>query len=64
MGDDAFHLGGGESDVVDPDKECYPAGQGVGAISDLEPAGDLVARIVAEAEAILAGLSGVLEPSP
>ena len=27
---------------VDPDRECYPAGQGVGAIHDLVPAGELV----------------------
>ena len=35
---------------VDPDKECYPAGQGVGAIHELVPAGDLVRQIVDEAE--------------
>ena len=39
---------------VDPDKECYPAGQGVGAIHELVPAGDLVRRIVDEAEHALA----------
>jgi len=49
--DQAMHLGGDELTIgVDPDKECYPAGQGVGAIHDLEPAGDLVKRFVAEAE--------------
>jgi enoyl-[acyl-carrier protein] reductase II len=50
----ALHLGGDESTPVDPKKECYPAGQGVGAIDELEPAGDVVRRIVEEAEHALA----------
>ncbi|MFM7224744.1 MAG: NAD(P)H-dependent flavin oxidoreductase [Actinomycetota bacterium] len=49
----ALHLGGDEHTPVDPDRECYPAGQGVGAIDVLEPAGDIVRRIGAEAEAAL-----------
>ena len=53
MGDNAFHLGGDEATPVDPDKECYPAGQGVGAIEALIPAGELVQRFVDEAEAAL-----------
>jgi enoyl-[acyl-carrier protein] reductase II len=48
--DGAMHLGGDDLMNVDPDKECYPAGQGVGAIHELVPAGDLVRRFVAEAE--------------
>lgn len=49
--DGALHLGAGnDAGAVDPDKECYPAGQGVGAIHELTPAGDLVRRIVKEAE--------------
>ncbi len=50
----ALHLGGDENSDVDPDKECYPAGQGVGAIDELIPAGDLVRQIVEEAERALA----------
>jgi enoyl-[acyl-carrier protein] reductase II len=50
----ALHLGGDENTPVDPNKECYPSGQGVGAIGALEPAGDIVARIVEEAEHALA----------
>ena len=50
----ALHLGGDEHSDVDPKKECYPSGQGVGAIHELEPAGDVVRRIVAEAEHSLA----------
>jgi enoyl-[acyl-carrier protein] reductase II len=56
----ALHLGGDESSDVDPDKECYPAGQGVGAIHALVPAGELVVRIVEEAEAALGRASRVL----
>ncbi len=53
--DGAMHLGGDNlTEGVDPDKECYPAGQGVGAISELVPAGELVRRFVDEAEAMLA----------
>ena len=49
-----MHLGGDSfSEGVDVDKECYPAGQGVGAISELVPAGDLVRRFVSEAEVAL-----------
>ena len=58
MQEGVFHLGGDEStDGVDPERECYPAGQGVGGINALEPAGDIVRRIVEEAEAVLAGLA-------
>lgn len=54
----AIHMGAGpDAEGVDPDKECYPSGQGVGAIDELEPAGDIVRRIVAEAEKVLADLA-------
>lgn len=50
-----FHLGGDEStDGVDPDLECYPAGQAVGGITAVRPAGDIVRSLVSEAEAVLA----------
>ena len=56
----ALHLGGDSfSDGVDVDKECYPAGQGVGGISELVPAGVLVERFVAEAEAVLDRLAAL-----
>lgn len=52
----AFHLGADEdADGVDPDREGYPAGQGVGAIGGLVAAADLVRRFVEEAETALAG---------
>lgn len=54
MNDGANHLGLGlDDDRVDPDKEFFPAGQGVGAIDSLVPAAELVARFVSEAEAVL-----------
>jgi enoyl-[acyl-carrier protein] reductase II len=56
LSDGTFHLGGGEDTPgVDPEREGYPAGQGVGGIDELVPAGVLVARMVAEAEAALGG---------
>ena len=39
-----MHLGGDEATPgVDPERECYPAGQGVGALHELVPASELVA---------------------
>jgi enoyl-[acyl-carrier protein] reductase II len=56
--DGTFHLGGDENtDGVDPRREAYPAGQGVGAITTLIPAGDLVQSIVDEAQRIIARIS-------
>lgn len=55
--DGASHLGSPEDAEVDPAREFYPCGQGVGAITDLEPAGRLVRRIVDEAEQVLSRLA-------
>lgn len=61
MRDGANHLGGDESsEGVDPAREFFPAGQGVGAIDELVPAGDLVRRMVDEAVATLRRI----RPSP
>ncbi len=58
MRDGTFHLGGDESTPgVDPSREAYPAGQAVGAISKLTPAGDIVTRMVRDAERVLAALA-------
>ncbi|MEZ5184053.1 MAG: nitronate monooxygenase [Acidimicrobiales bacterium] len=59
------HLGGDEhAEGVDPDREFMPAGQGAGAIDALVPAGELVARFVAEADRALARAAApaTLEP--
>jgi len=52
--DKAFHLGGDADTLeVDPARECYPTGQGVGAIDGLVPAAELVRRFVDDAERAL-----------
>src|SRR5215510_11893366 len=61
--DNAFHLGGDEHTEVDPEKECYPAGQGVGAIAELVPAGELVRRFVREAEETLDRVTALRAPA-
>jgi enoyl-[acyl-carrier protein] reductase II len=56
--DGSFHLGGDEHAVgVDERVEGYPAGQAVGAIATLRPAGEIVTSMVREAEAILRRLA-------
>src|SRR6266540_3490535 len=60
-----LHLtGGDEAAGVDPERECYPAGQGTGAIGGLVPAGDLVRQFVAEAEAVIESLGGLRAQTP
>jgi enoyl-[acyl-carrier protein] reductase II len=55
--DGVFHLGGDEHTAnVDPEREGYPAGQVVGAINSLRPAGDIVRDMVNQAEEILGRL--------
>jgi enoyl-[acyl-carrier protein] reductase II len=62
FGAGALHLGGDEHVTgVDPERECYPSGQGVGGIHGLVPAGDLVRKFVDQAAAVLAGIAS---PSP
>ena len=58
MRDGVFHLGGDESTEVDASREFMPAGQGVGAIDALTPAGDLVRQMVEDAERVLGRIGG------
>jgi enoyl-[acyl-carrier protein] reductase II len=51
---------GDDARDVDPARECYPAGQGVGAVGDLVPAAELVLRFVAEAERALERMNATL----
>jgi enoyl-[acyl-carrier protein] reductase II len=58
MQDGANHLGGDEATAdIDPAKEFWPCGQGVGSIDELVPAGELVHRFVDEAERALGRVS-------
>jgi len=53
MQDGAAHLGAPSGTDVDLKREFMPAGQGVGGIHELVPAGELVLRFVLEAEEAL-----------
>jgi len=58
--DGTFHLGGDENTTgIDPRREGYPAGQAVGAINEIVPAGDIVRTIVAEAQWVIDGLGAL-----
>ncbi|MEZ5238525.1 MAG: nitronate monooxygenase [Microthrixaceae bacterium] len=58
LADGANHLGGDENTPdVDPDKEFMPAGQAIGGIPALVPAGEVVASMVSQAEQILGSLA-------
>ncbi|MDY7106022.1 MAG: nitronate monooxygenase [Actinomycetota bacterium] len=64
MGDGAMHLGAPpDTEGIDPSKECYAAGQGLGGIHEVVPAGDLVHRFVDEAERELDRLSALRSPA-
>ena len=61
--DGAMHVGARpDIEGIDPSRECYPAGQGIGAIDEILPAGELVARFVDEAERQLARLGALTMP--
>jgi len=53
------HLGAPVESVTDASREFMPCGQGVGAIHEIEPAGDVLRRMVAEAEATIDRLLSV-----
>ena len=58
--DGVNHLGKGiDEPGIDPDREFFPAGQGVGAIDELVPAGELVRQFVSGAEAVLDRIGGL-----
>jgi len=44
---------GGQIEGLDPDKSCFAMGQSAGGVRDVPPAGEIVARLMAEAEAAL-----------
>lgn len=58
--DGVNNLGGDETTPnIDPDREFMPAGQGVGAISELTPAAEVVASMMAEAAEVLGSLAAL-----
>lgn len=42
--------------ATDPERTCMPAGQGIGAITDIVPAGEVVRRVMREAQDVAAAL--------
>ena len=45
-----------DDDATDLEKTCMPAGQGIGGIADVVPAGEVVSRVLREAAATVGGL--------
>lgn len=54
---------GGQLEGLDPDKSCFAMGQSAGGVRDVLPAGEIVRRIVAEAEAAIARLDALRAPA-
>ncbi len=50
----------GADQIVDPDKSCLPAGQGIGGIHDIRPVAEIMDSMMAEAEATIHGLNGLV----
>jgi NAD(P)H-dependent flavin oxidoreductase YrpB (nitropropane dioxygenase family) len=51
-----WHIASGPDAGFDVDRDCMPTGQSAGGIATVEPCRTIVSRIVAHADAILAGL--------
>ena len=45
-----------DDEATDPERTCMPAGQGIGGITDILPAGEIVARVLREAQAVVGRL--------
>jgi enoyl-[acyl-carrier protein] reductase II len=50
---------GGQIEGLDADKSCFAMGQSAGGIHDVLPAGQIVANIMAEAEAAIARVAAL-----
>ncbi|HEX4182905.1 MAG TPA: nitronate monooxygenase, partial [Caulobacteraceae bacterium] len=50
---------GGQIEGLDPDKSAFAMGQSCGGIHEVLPAGEIVARIMAEAEAVIDRLAAL-----
>lgn len=54
---------GGQLEGLDPDRSCFAMGQSAGGVRDVASAGEIVRRIVAEAEAAIARLDRLRTPA-
>ncbi|BCW89531.1 Putative monooxygenase [Alphaproteobacteria bacterium SO-S41] len=52
---------GGQLEGLDKSKSCFAMGQGAGAVKDAPPAGEIVRRMVAEAEAVIGRIAGLVK---
>ena len=50
---------GGQVEGLDPDKSAFAMGQSAGGVKDVLPAGEIVARLMAEAEAAIDKVAGI-----
>jgi enoyl-[acyl-carrier protein] reductase II len=50
---------GGQIEGLNPDSSCFAMGQSAGGVRDILPAGEIVARIMAEAEAAIDRVAAV-----
>ncbi len=50
---------GGQIEGLDPDRSCFAMGQSAGGVRDILPAGEIVRRILAEADAAIARLEAL-----
>jgi enoyl-[acyl-carrier protein] reductase II len=55
-----FGLTSGDAESMDPSRSCMPAGQGVGGIGEILPAGEIVRRVVAEASETIGRMGKLL----
>jgi len=55
---------GGQIEGLDPDKSCFAMGQSAGGVHEVLPAGEIVARLVAEAHAAIGRLHALDAKSP
>ena len=54
---------GGQVEGLDADRSCFAMGQSAGGVRDVLPAAEIVARIMAEAEASIDRVSALRERS-
>ncbi|MDO9335772.1 MAG: nitronate monooxygenase family protein [Caulobacter sp.] len=55
---------GGQTEHLDPDKSCFAMGQSAGGVHDVLPAGEIVRRIMAEAEAAIGRVAAIRGREP